>query len=487
MSDVIPVDAVSHDFLAKGRAAGIIGRQERVSLTLSAAAIAACDLVGCAAVSATVFYLHGITYWHDSWQLVAGVIGFLALWSVAATSQALYGKAALVSRGADHAFRGLVVCALTFGLMLLLGFALQVIQGASRIWLLSWALSAFAWVGSVRLIWSGHLDRMLRHGRCIERAIVIAESDTLARSVADEVQRESRGEIRVISVGDIGHLGQTISIDAIDDAIKRGLVDRVLLAGSTTTIERSQPLLDRLACLAVDVTLIPNISGLRRIARKVDYIGQLPSIDVGVRPLSGLQAALKRAEDLVLASLILLLACPMFLLVAIAIKLDSPGPIIFRQLREGFHGRTFKVWKFRTMRDDAADPDARIQTSRDDPRVTRVGRILRRTSIDELPQFLNVLLGDMSIVGPRPHALGMTAFGLPVADALKEYAARHRLKPGITGWAQVNGCRGEVQTQEKLSRRVALDCYYIDHWSLSLDLMIIAQTATLLVFDRFAY
>jgi polysaccharide biosynthesis protein PslA len=184
---------------------------------------------------------------------------------------------------------------------------------------------------------------------------------------------------------------------------------------------------------------------------------------------------------------VVFLATPVFAVIALAIKIDSPGPVLFGQLREGYHNKVFKIWKFRTMYHEARDERATQQTSRNDRRVTRVGRVLRRLSLDEFPQFINVIRGEMSVVGPRPHALGMTSVGLPMAQVLEEYAARHRLKPGITGWAQINGCRGEVDSHEKLRRRVSFDCYYIDHWSLSLDLWIILRTLALLLFDSDAY
>jgi lipopolysaccharide/colanic/teichoic acid biosynthesis glycosyltransferase len=161
--------------------------------------------------------------------------------------------------------------------------------------------------------------------------------------------------------------------------------------------------------------------------------------------------------------------------------------VFFRQEREGYHNHTFWLWKFRTMYHDRRDPLARRQTSRNDARVTRVGRILRRLSLDELPQLINVMRGEMSIIGPRPHALGMTAVGSALHQVTEDYPARYRLKPGITGWAQVNGCRGEIDTHEKLRRRVYLDCYYIDNWSLSLDLWVMVRTAALLFFDADAY
>jgi exopolysaccharide biosynthesis polyprenyl glycosylphosphotransferase len=235
------------------------------------------------------------------------------------------------------------------------------------------------------------------------------------------------------------------------------------------------------------VTVIPDLAALQVPVLSVDRIGMLPAINLASRPLTAIDVMLKRAEDMFLSCLILLLAAPMFVLIALAIKLDSSGPVLFGQAREGYHNKVFKVWKFRTMYHEVRDERAVQQTSRHDRRVTRVGYLLRRLSLDELPQVINVIRGEMSIVGPRPHALGMTSVGLPMTQVLEGYAARLRLKPGITGWAQVNGCRGEVNSHEKLRRRVSLDCYYIDHWSLSLDLWIIARTLVLLLFDSDAY
>jgi lipopolysaccharide/colanic/teichoic acid biosynthesis glycosyltransferase len=160
---------------------------------------------------------------------------------------------------------------------------------------------------------------------------------------------------------------------------------------------------------------------------------------------------------------------------------------LFRQIRLGFHDRMFRVWKFRTMYHDETNGGPLRQTRRNDERITRVGRLLRRTSLDELPQLFNVLRGEMSIVGPRPHAQAMTTAGRPLHSLLQSYASRHRIKPGITGWAQVNGCRGEVDTENKLRERVALDCHYIENWSVALDAWIILRTVGLVLFDRDAY
>ncbi|RBH45093.1 undecaprenyl-phosphate glucose phosphotransferase, partial [Pseudomonas sp. MWU13-2860] len=181
-------------------------------------------------------------------------------------------------------------------------------------------------------------------------------------------------------------------------------------------------------------------------------------------------------EDVLLAAVALALAAPLMLLLALLIKLDSPGPVLFRQKRYGYNNRLIEVYKFRSMYVEQADADAEAQTTRRDPRVTRVGRFIRKTSLDELPQLLNVLGGSMSMVGPRPHATATKAAGVLFEDAVSEYTARHRVKPGITGWAQVNGYRGETDTLAKIERRVEYDLEYIENWSLWFDFYILIRT-----------
>ena len=204
-------------------------------------------------------------------------------------------------------------------------------------------------------------------------------------------------------------------------------------------------------------------------------------------PITGWNLWLKRKEDIVIAALVLFLISPLLLLVALLIRLDSKGPVFFRQRRVGFNGSLFEILKFRTMYVDQTDHDAVRQTGRGDSRVTRVGRVLRRTSLDELPQFINVLQGSMSIVGPRPHALQTRAEGKSLDELVEHYAARHRVKPGITGLAQVNGLRGELDSAEKLRRRVDYDIEYIDRWSIWLDIEILLKTVPLVFYDKYAY
>lgn len=204
-------------------------------------------------------------------------------------------------------------------------------------------------------------------------------------------------------------------------------------------------------------------------------------------PLSRYGGWLKRAEDVVLGLILILAFSPILLMIAILIKSTSSGPILFQQPRRGRDNIPFACFKFRTMYHGKRDPDCVQQTTQDDPRVTPVGKILRRRSLDELPQLFNVLIGDMSLVGPRPHAVGMHLDGILLPDLLPQYILRYHVRPGITGWAQINGWRGIVDTREKLEKRVEHDLHYIANWSLSLDLRILIGTFTCMLADERAY
>jgi polysaccharide biosynthesis protein PslA len=424
---------------------------------------------------------------YDQRQLWIGLAGFVIAWAFSSYVQELYGKRALLAGFRQLLLRTTATCALTFGIILLFGFGLNLIGGVSRVWLLSWAATVFAWAGLTRLVWRAYLQRQLRRGGCLERAVVLAGSADAAHRLAETVEQESNGHVRVAAAVALPGTFNGPTLDWLEDVLRRGVADRVIVGHFAGAMVQTNALLARLTRLAIDVTLLPDLDGLLAPVLHVDRIGMLPAIELDFRPLTPVQTYMKRVEDLVLAGGLTAFLLPVLLLISLAIKLDSPGPVFFRQARAGFNGRTFRVWKFRTMHAHARDDQALRQTCRGDRRVTRVGRFLRRTSLDELPQLFNVLNGDMSIVGPRPHALGMTAVGLPVQEAIEEYSSRHRLKPGITGWAQVNGNRGEVDSLEKLQRRVALDCYYIENWSLGFDIWIILRTAAVVLFDPNAY
>ena len=234
---------------------------------------------------------------------------------------------------------------------------------------------------------------------------------------------------------------------------------------------------------AVSIHYVPDVFGVSVIQGRMTSLDGLPIVALLVSPFEGVNGLIKRASDIALASLILLLILPILAVVALAVKLTSPGPVIFKQLRHGLDGEKITVYKFRSMTTTDNGPVVK-QATRGDARITPVGAFLRKTSLDELPQFINVLQGRMSIVGPRPHAL---AHNEHYRQLIRAYMVRHKVRPGITGWAQVNGLRGETDTTEKMAERVAYDLAYLRNWSLGLDLRIIARTIRLTIFDRNAY
>ena len=255
----------------------------------------------------------------------------------------------------------------------------------------------------------------------------------------------------------------------------------------TVAENRLLQILRNLFTLQVDIRVSALSSKLRFNSRAYTQIGGVPMLAAMDRPLTDWDRAIKNLEDRVLGALILVLASPVMALVALAVRLDSKGPILFKQRRFGFNNELIEVFKFRSMYTEQSDATAAKLVTRDDPRVTRVGRIIRKTSLDELPQLINVLKGEMSLVGPRPHATQAKADADLYQSVVTGYYARHRMKPGVTGWAQVNGWRGETDSHEKIQRRVELDLVYIDEWSLAFDLYILALTPFALLSGKNAY
>jgi putative colanic acid biosynthesis UDP-glucose lipid carrier transferase len=258
---------------------------------------------------------------------------------------------------------------------------------------------------------------------------------------------------------------------------KSSAFDKVVIALPHSAESRLLDLLRRLRQLPVDIVLAPDLMGFHVADEKTAEMAGLKLLSLAHRPIREPQRLLKGAIDIVAAGLLLLVLSPLLLTVAVAIKLDSPGDILFRQRRQGLGDRLFDVYKFRTMHADLGDPMGRNQTKRSDPRITRLGAFLRKTSLDELPQLLNVLSGEMSLVGPRPHSPHMLIGDKRHYEIVAEYSFRHRVKPGITGLAQVSGYRGAVDTPDHLQARIDLDLYYIDHWSLWMDFNILCRTA----------
>ncbi|WP_312454352.1 undecaprenyl-phosphate glucose phosphotransferase [Pseudescherichia sp.] len=257
----------------------------------------------------------------------------------------------------------------------------------------------------------------------------------------------------------------------IEDA-KAAKIHNVYIAMSMNDAASIKKLVNELAETTCSVILIPDVFTFNILHSRIEEMNGIPVVPLYDTPLSGLNRVLKRIEDIVLSSLILLMISPVLLSIAAAVKLTSPGPVIFRQTRYGMDGKPIMVWKFRSMK--VMENDSVVtQATQNDPRVTRVGNFLRRTSLDELPQFINVLTGGMSIVGPRPHAV---AHNEQYRTLIQGYMLRHKVKPGITGWAQINGWRGETDTLEKMEKRIEFDLEYIREWSLWFDIKIVFLT-----------
>ena len=276
-------------------------------------------------------------------------------------------------------------------------------------------------------------------------------------------------------------------IDALERLIRQDAVDTVLVALPWSAGDQMRVIIGRLSMAPVDVYIYPGMDGLNLPLRRVSRSFDLPLLMACNRPIDGWRALIKRAEDVVLSFALLAFISPVMLAIATAVKLTSKGPVFFRQRRLGYNNRVIEVLKFRSMYTHLSDADAAQQSVRGDKRVTTLGAWLRKSSLDELPQLLNVLKGDMSLVGPRPHALATTAGGLALEEAVPVYASRHRVKPGITGWAQVNGYRGALDSVDKIVHRVNHDLYYIENWSLGLDLKILWRTARLVFADDNAF
>jgi Undecaprenyl-phosphate glucose phosphotransferase len=265
-------------------------------------------------------------------------------------------------------------------------------------------------------------------------------------------------------------------------------VDLVIFALPISAESRILQMLKKLWVLPVDIRLSAHTNKLRYRPRSYSYVGEVPVLDVFDKPIADWDVVMKWLFDKIVGSLALLVALPVMLAVAIAIKLESRGSILFKQKRFGFNNEPIEIYKFRSMYAHQADVNAEKLVTRGDSRVTRVGRFIRRTSLDELPQLFNVVLaGNLSLVGPRPHALRARAENRLYDEAVDGYFARHRVKPGLTGWAQIQGWRGETDSQEKIQRRVECDLYYIENWSILLDLYILAQTAFALIRSEKAY
>jgi Undecaprenyl-phosphate glucose phosphotransferase len=367
--------------------------------------------------------------------------------------------------------------------LIALSFFTRTSEDYSRAWSLIWFAMGLAMLLLVRWAVYRKFESWAAQGRLFRKFAVVGSGHKAARLV-EHLKMRPDARVRIqgvyddVSSGMERELRVDGDLDELIEDIRLSRVDAVIIAVPWSEETRIRHILGRLESTPVDVHLCPDPLCFTFPKPRFGDMGGVSMLQVAAKPFADWPLVVKEIEDRILASLILLMISPLLLAVAALIKLDSPGPVFFRQKRYGYNNQLIEVLKFRTMHHAMTDANAEQLTRRNDPRITRIGAYLRKWSIDELPQFINVLRGEMSIVGPRPHATSAKAAGQLYHDAVRNYVSRHRVKPGITGWAQVNGWRGETDTLLQIRKRVEHDLAYIENWSLWLDLKIIVLTVT---------
>lgn len=370
----------------------------------------------------------------------------------------------------------------TLGILTVLAFLTKTGPNFSRGWFLIWLGVGWVMLVAGRIALRGML-RLLRRRGFNQRRVAIVSNTAKADELAERLADAPWAGLTITAVFPPQHGGDA-DYATLAEFIQHGGADQVWIAVplcDEITIHQTQY---ALRYSTVDIRYIPDVSGFRLLNHSLAEIAGLPVINLSSSGMDESDRLIKAIEDKVLAIAILLLVSSLMLLISIGVKLTSPGPVLFRQRRLGMGGEEITVLKFRSMITHSESEGIVTQARRGDARVTSFGAFLRRTSLDELPQFLNVLTGEMSIVGPRPHALEHNEQYKTLVDG---YMARHKIKPGITGWAQINGYRGETDTLEKMQKRIEYDLHYIENWSLWLDLKIIALTIIKQFVDRNAY
>ncbi|MDN2564938.1 undecaprenyl-phosphate glucose phosphotransferase [Aquibium sp. A9E412] len=395
-----------------------------------------------------------------------------------------------------HLGRVLVMWGAALAAVAVIGFLFKVSQEFSRVWFALWFAGGFVSVMTLRFAVSRLIRRWSRNGR-IERRAVIVGGGQRAEELIRSIEAQPFNDIRICGLFDdrddtrsppvvagypkLGNINELIAFARI------ARIDMLIVALPITAERRVLSLLKKLWVLPVDIRLSAHSNELKFRPRAYSYIGSVPMLDIFDRPIHDWDSVAKRLFDIVFSLIGIVVFAPVMVATALAIKLESRGPVFFRQKRHGFNNETIEVYKFRSMYTDQCDPTARNAVVKNDPRVTRVGRFIRKTSIDELPQFFNALFGSLSLVGPRPHAVSAQTRDRLYEEVVDGYFARHRVKPGVTGWAQINGWRGEIDNDEKIRRRTECDLYYIENWSLWFDLKILLLTPVRLLNTENAY
>lgn len=393
--------------------------------------------------------------------------------------------------------RLMMVVALTLALVIVVLFSLKVSAEFSRLWLGGWLVLSMLSVISLRF-WAERVLRRKRKAGEWQRRIAVYGISNKTLPLLEQLRNSRRHGLVLEGLYENDTL--KISPDLMQSGLYHGTLndlitagqqhrfDDIIIATDITAEPAAEALLAQLHALPFNVFYCLPLPFFGRVQQDFALLAGVPLVQLYHQPLPGVALTAKRLLDVSVSGCALLLLAPVMLATAAAVKLSSPGPVFFRQQRGGFNGGSFEMLKFRSMRVGAAQAtDAtgkERQAAKDDPRITAVGRFIRRTSLDELPQLINVLKGDMSLVGPRPHAMSHNDY---YGDLISRYASRHKMLPGLTGWAQVNGLRGETATLELMAQRVEYDIWYTENWSLGLDLKILVLTPLVLLFQRRAY
>ncbi len=367
----------------------------------------------------------------------------------------------------------------------------------SRVWMMGWYMLGLGTLLVERGVLSLVTAYMTRTGRLDRRTVVVGGGEA-GTALLEELSRQKDTDLRICGVFDDRNDDRSPDVVAgypklgnVDDLValaRHTRIDLIIFTMPITAEQRLLEMLRKLWVLPIDIRLAAHSNKLKFRPRSYSYIGAVPVLDVFDKPIADWDVVLKTIFDKVVGAAALVLLSPLFLATAIAVKLDSRGPVFFRQKRYGFNNEMIEIYKFRSMYAEELDPTAERLVTKGDPRVTRVGRFIRKASIDELPQLFNVVFkGNLSLVGPRPHAVHAKAADRQYDDVVDGYFARHRVRPGITGWAQINGWRGETDTPLKIQRRVEHDLAYIENWSLFFDIYILLITPFALIKTENAY
>ncbi len=383
-----------------------------------------------------------------------------------------------------------------FALLVAAVFFLKIGSDVSRVWLAAWFGAGALALVMTRLAISWMVRHWARTGRLYQRAAIYGAGPVTEDLVA-QLEADPDQIVRIAGIFDDRdddraprHISGYPRLGGVDKLIamsRNTRLDLVIVALPMTAEDRLSKVVRLLSVLPADIKMPARATALRFSPRTYSHVGSVAMIDLYDKPLADWGTVSKWLFDKLIGATALVLLAPVMALVAIAVKLDSRGPVLFRQKRYGFNNELIEVYKFRSMFTDCCDAAATKLVTKGDARVTRVGNIIRKTSLDELPQLFNVLIGNLSLVGPRPHAVQAKAADQLYGDVVESYFARHKVKPGITGWAQINGWRGETDTEEKIRRRVEHDLYYIENWSVFFDLYILLKTPMSLLKNDNAY